>query len=284
MIYKFDSAERLEEIKKLYNQVKEINESFADNRKKYREISQELLISFSSLEEGVKRFEYSLLIECYTFLEQIVKNYFYLLLKKGKSNNEHLNVFLEKKINPEKFSPNVKYELLKKMLKEELGIEFNFLTLLTSELRTKYDELINQRHHYAHSGKYFFQFDNFKDIIDILEYIRFELLLTQKQRNKYKVLLEDIDKFKSQVQKILNSPNQKPLYIKQKIIELRKKEKKIRQGFKSLNREDVKIIKNILEELFEVRRIDLRKINKTKNIINIFNSMHIIKNINIKIK
>lgn len=267
MIYEFDSKERLKEIKKLYKQVEEMTESFADNRKKYRAVSKTLSIEFSSLEESIKRFEYSLLIECYTFLEQIVKNYFYLLLKKGRSNNEYLNVFLEKKINPEKFSPNVKSEVLKKILIEELGIEFKFLTLLNGELITKYDELINQRHHYAHSGKYFFQFDNFKDIIDILEYIRFELLLTQKQRNKYKVLLKDISEFKDNIKKMLNSKNKTSIYIRKKISELRKKEIKIKRGFKNLNLGDVKIIKNILEDLNKVQEVDLRKIDETIKII-----------------
>lgn len=175
MLFDYDNEKKLEEIQDDYHNICLLQNSLSDHRRKYRRFSEEIELDFSVLDECIKRYQNSLLISCYTFSEQITKNVIYELIEKDNNNNIYLNNFLNNKINPDKFSPNVKSTELLKIIRE-LDNEFNFI-LSNHKDFNKYDDMVRCRHLYAHANNYSFQFEQFETVIDILEYINFEFTL-----------------------------------------------------------------------------------------------------------
>lgn len=267
MIFEFNSKERLEDIKDLYQKISEINTSLAEKRAKYRKVADILKIDYYSLERCFKEFEHSLLINCYTFAEQLIKNYFYLLLEKGNHKNIYLNKFLESKINNNKFSPNVKFERIKKLFSDDLDLKFELMFELDQELIGKYNELVSCRHSYAHNGNYRFNFDNFEDVINILEYFREDLFIKinnfdehEQIRKLFNEVIKDIENLKNK-----NSVRQ---YLSVKIKSLRKKINKLNKLIQKLNLEEVYLVKQKMNEIKKVNEIDLRNEKKAKEILN----------------
>ncbi|MGL4998228.1 MAG: hypothetical protein ACRC5T_04605 [Cetobacterium sp.] len=267
MIYCFDSEERLKDIKLHYQQVKELKNNYSEKRSKYRKVASILKFDYMSLERSLKEFEYSLLINCYTFMEQLVKNYIYQTLQKGTHENTHINKFINNKINPEKFSPNVKFENMMKILKEELDIDLNLLISISKSQKEKYNELVKSRHKYAHSGKYDFDFKVFEEVIDLLEYLRFEMYLSIKKQKDYNELKFIIKNYHEKLSKLKDTKLVTQDYLKKIVENFRKDINKAIRLCKILELDKIELLKKIPEELQKVKTIDLRNFEKSKIIL-----------------
>jgi len=268
MIYAFDSRDRLKDIKLHYDQVKELRNSFSEKRSKYRTVANILKFNFRSLERSYKEFEKSLLINCYTFMEQLIKSYIYHLLEKGTNENSYINNFIENKINSDKFSPNVKLETIKKILTEELGVRLEFLIVIENSKIEKYDELIKSRHKYAHSGNYYFDFYNFKEVIEVIEYLRFEIYSDIECKGEYKKFKILITKIRKQIDIFNKNTNQSKQYLKRIVVEIRKDLSETISLSKYLGVNNIALLKKIPEDLDKIKNIDLRNYNKSLDIIN----------------
>lgn len=189
MIYEFNATERLKEVKQIYDQVKQIKVSLADHRDKYRAFSTSANIDSLALQNCCDQFEYTLLIACYTYSEQLYKNFFYEMIKKDMSNNDHLNNFIESKVPKQRFVPNVDTKEIEKSINKELNknIKFKFLLRPDNDLVKKYNEMVKSRHRYAHKGIYDFNFNNFESVICFLEYLQLEFKLIVECGMNYKV-------------------------------------------------------------------------------------------------
>ena len=109
IIYEFDLEERMNDIFKNLEYVTLIRNSLADNRAEYRKLASNLSIDFFALQTCCDTFERNLLIDIYTYAEQLVKNFYYHLVEKDRSANLYIRNFINKKISADKFSPNVNY-------------------------------------------------------------------------------------------------------------------------------------------------------------------------------
>lgn len=161
----FEVDERLQDIRLQYISICEIKDSVADNRREYREFASSLNINKESLFRCCDEFERSLLINCYTFIEQFFKSCVYFLLQKDLHENKYINRLINKKLPASKYSPNVKLEELEKQIEEFFEIEFKFILKPKLEALEKYKDLVNSRHIYAHKGLFNFNFENFEGAI-----------------------------------------------------------------------------------------------------------------------
>lgn len=211
IIHEFEAEERLIDIRKNYSQVNEIKESLAEYRDKYRILSSEINIEQDSLLQCCDFFERTLLINCYTFSEQLVKNFVYEILEKDRHENIFLNRFIENKIPKNKFSPNVSYSSIGKLVSEELCQKYKFSLKSTSSCFRVYDEMVKSRHTYAHSGIYAFDFNNFEIVIQVLEFLYSELKMPleddMEYREKYQNLISQIETSTKSICKIVESKN-----------------------------------------------------------------------------
>ncbi|WP_270994642.1 hypothetical protein [Listeria seeligeri] len=174
-----DFKDRIIELKSNYESMVLINNFFNDVPKSirrmlkdlqtetYPEIEQESKI-YHDLRKITKESKKALLIECYTIAEQMLKNAKYQLLNFDETDNSPSQKFLKYKINPEKFSPSPKVSEINTFFKRYGG---NKLFISTIEI---YDNMIKERHRYAHRGLYTFSIDDIPKIIDILLYLEFE--------------------------------------------------------------------------------------------------------------
>lgn len=159
--YYFDSEGRLTDIIEHHKKVKEIYESFSYSPKDYRIVAELLEIEYDSMNRMIKEFEHALLINCFTFVEQLIKKLYYNLLQsEEKSYSEK---FITKKIPPDQFSPNINFRKLKNGLKGDLGI-----ILSSFPNKNKYNALVEARHRYAHGNNYNFDFSVFQEVIDFI--------------------------------------------------------------------------------------------------------------------
>lgn len=267
MIYEFNSKERLENIKELYQQIIEINNSLSEKRAKYRKVANILKIDYFILERSFKEFEHSLLISCYTFSEQLIKNYFYLLLNKGKHENLYLNNFLESKISNSKFSPNVTFQKIKKLFREDLNLEFDFMINIDKNLINKYDELVSSRNRYAHSGTYDFDFNNFEDVINMLEFLRTDFFI----RINFPYEYEKIKRLFKEIYYIISCLKKAGInktYLSIKVKELRKRICQLDKNIKKLNLNKIYLLNKEFDKINKLKDIDLRNKNNAILIIN----------------
>lgn len=187
MIYELDYDFRLEELQKNINYVKNINDSLADKRDKYRIFSDENEINFNSLEKCLKMYERTVLIDAYTLAEQLIKNVYYELIDKDRQENGRLKQFINRKVNPEKFSPNVKYKLIEKSIATDLIDGFKFIFSARNDEITTYNYMIDSRHKYAHNGEYYFNEDKFNEAVKVIDYIYIELRMVIDHENTYRI-------------------------------------------------------------------------------------------------
>ena len=188
--------DRYTKIKTTYEMIKEIKNILSEYSEKYRNFSEDIKVEYKSLVECCYSFEKILLIECYTFMEQFIKFFIYKLLKKDTNDNSYVNSFINHKLNEEKFSPNIKIQEIKKMLNEFFNLKIDFIIDDNSEKLKKYDELIRCRHIYAHNGDYLFSFENFKDTISVLQYLKwiFENYLDTKKTEYFLSFFSELKK------------------------------------------------------------------------------------------
>lgn len=186
-IYDFDVEDEIQKIEDNLRNVELIKNSFADNTLEYRKLSLNIDLDFSVLSDCIESYERALLIGVYTYAEQLVKNFYYELLEKDTAQNIYTRNFVNKKLDTERFSPNVKYEILESSIKKELCSDFKFMIKRNREEILKYDELIKDRHRYAHRGVYRSSFEQYRDVINAEKYITMELLMIVNHGIDYRI-------------------------------------------------------------------------------------------------
>ncbi|WP_270281395.1 hypothetical protein, partial [Enterococcus faecalis] len=125
---------------------------------------EEIGLDFNIAKESIKKSEYSLLIDCYTFSEKLLKNTIYHCLEFKNNSNDYVNNFMFRKLNPEKFSPNPKFKSLNSNFKFVLNQNF-------SKIKS-YDSMIQPRHQYAHANIYPLDIKNSEeDLLEVLAYL-----------------------------------------------------------------------------------------------------------------
>ena len=123
---------------------------------------------FHSLKKVISESHATILIECYTISEQMLKNTKYQILTFDETVDSDIQRFLQFKINPEKFSPNPQVKEISNFFKRYGG---NKLFISDAEI---YDSMIKKRHRYAHQGICDFDLINLPKIIEFLKYLEFE--------------------------------------------------------------------------------------------------------------
>lgn len=173
MIFDIDEKDEILKLKEKYNKVEEILNIRSDNREKLRIMSNEVMLNFETLDDCIDSYEFSLLISCYTISEQLLKKFIYHILEKDGNSNEYIDLFINTKINPESFSPNV---LITRITKQ-ISVFCNTYKLLINENHEDfkiYNSMIKARHQYAHANNYPFEFHNYATCIKVIEYLSFE--------------------------------------------------------------------------------------------------------------
>ncbi len=255
MLFDYDNNAALEELFKEYENVKTLNNSLADKRAKYRKFSDIIKLDFNVLDDCIKKAENILLISCYTFSEKLLKNTIYELIEKDNNGNHHVNKFIDSKIPSEKFSPNVLTNELVKSL-NAIGCEFRFILPKKHDALMKYDDMIRARHQYAHANNYTFRLEQFEKILEVLEYINFEISHLVQNKDIKEDMITDYDEIKNITTKIKNCENRS---MKNPNIKKIKKLSKqfYRKYINSLGQ--LRLFKDIFNSLLTISQFDLRK-------------------------
>ncbi|MCI8702078.1 MAG: hypothetical protein HFE53_07185 [Turicibacter sp.] len=160
-------------------------------------------VSFNAYKKCVHEARKSVLIDCYTLSEKLYKSYFYQLLGYDEDSTDAIQKFLGEKINPDKFSPNVKFQEMIKDIKKYYP-NFNPFISSTHQSINIYDEMVRDRHKYAHANNYNDRTkEQFIEILKVIEYLAFELdcLLHKndclKTLKSYIEFVEDSSKMKN---------------------------------------------------------------------------------------
>jgi hypothetical protein len=266
MIYEFDDLDTLEIIKDNHLKISALQNSLIDNISAYRTFFGSIGTSFPLAKEVISKSEYSLLIDCYTFSERLLKNTIYECLSYRKHKNNSLNLFLQKKINPEKFSPNVKF---KEFESELISLSNNFKFLLSENHYAVriYNELVKSRHRYAHSNEYPFAYENYGDAIVVLEYLQWECsMFIQNQVRHGNLLLEynSIIDCSKKLKKISN--NKKLRYLTKqeaKNVDLKKFRKDVRRFLKiyKTDIENLTIFEQLIVCLVQISELNFNTSN-----------------------
>lgn len=270
MIYEFDYEETLQEIKDNFIKIIKLSNSLADNTSKYREFYTEVGLEFSVARESIKKAEYSLVIDCYTYSEKLLKNTIYHCLEFKSNSNRHINSFISKKLNPEKFSPSPKFKEFEEEL-NSLNSGFKFLLNVNFSKVEIYDSMIKSRHRYAHSNVYPVDIKQYKnDLIEMLEYLSWEcnmFLNSFERHNELETLFKSI---------ISDSQKLKKIHCDKKIRNLTEREsnkinvKDFRNNVRIFNKKylvelsDISIFKSVLEVFEKIEKINFNTNNGTE--------------------
>lgn len=186
-IYDFDTEDEFIKIEMNLNNVKLLKNSIADYASEYRKFSRDINVDFRVLGDCIESYERALLIGVYTYAEQLVKNFYYELLEKDRTQCISINQFVGTKLDIEKFSPNVKYNELENSIKKELVPDFQFLIKKDRDEILKYNDIIKDRHRYAHRGIYQSSIEQYKDVINAEKFITIELAMVVEKGVEYRI-------------------------------------------------------------------------------------------------
>lgn len=186
-IYDFDIEDEIAKIELNLRNVELLKNSFADHTSEYRKLSQDINLDFRALSDCIESYERALLIGVYTYAEQLVKNFYYELLEKDRTHSISINQFVDTKLDVEKFSPNVKYSELENSIKKELVPDFEFILKKERNEILKYNDIIKDRHRYAHRGIYQSGIEQYNDVINAEKYITSELLMITVEGVGYRI-------------------------------------------------------------------------------------------------
>jgi|LGOV01.1.fsa_nt_gb hypothetical protein len=175
VIFELDVDESLNRLEQNHEYVTLIKNSLAEKRSKYRKFANIIRLDFNALDRCCSNYEYTLLIDMYSFSEQLVKNFFYYMIDYEAHSNDSLNRFIDSKVPRKRFSPNVQYDEIEKMIRNQLLGGFKFILSNCKTEISMYDQMIQSRHKYAHRGHYSFSLNNFEEILGIQKYIYSEL-------------------------------------------------------------------------------------------------------------
>ena len=167
----FDFTDRIDQLELSYHKIIAAKNFFSDFPSEIRHAISNISDRdgvFQDVRDSVKKAENTLLIDAYTIAEQMLKNTKYQFLGYDDTEKSDLQLFLNHKIGPEKFSPNPKIDEVNKFLRR-----YNSAGLFLNKIPV-YDAMIKARHRYAHSGTYQFSIEDVPRIIEVLRYLEFE--------------------------------------------------------------------------------------------------------------
>lgn len=266
MIFEYDNQYNFEKITKDFSSIAQLKESLANDRGLYRTFAGSLGLDETILIDCIDRYETGLLISCYTFSEQLTKNFFYKLIDKDNHSNKYVNSFINNKVHVDKFSPNVKIGGINSLLKE---IDQNFTFIITNFSRIEfkiYDEMIKSRHQYAHANRYDFTFEQFPEVINTLEYLNFEYqmhIFEESKREEIRTLYGEIKDLVIKDMKSGKKFDYLNISMKDNLSELKKKSKIFLNKYKGLL-ESLELFKVILFFLEKISSIDMRKTKESR--------------------
>lgn len=265
-IYDFDVEDEIHKNEIALRNVELVKNSFADHTAEYRNFSREIDLEFSALSDCIDAFERALLIGVYTYAEQLVKNFYYELLEKDRAENLYTRNFINKKLDVERFSPNVSYINLENSIKNELCNNFKFIISRSRDEISKYDDLIRNRHRYAHRGVFQSSVEQYRDVINAEKYITVELTMIVTHGVEYRIRYQNDW---SEIGSILKSccglidqfKNNKNTGLKRNLIDkiktLRNASRKFMNKYSS-EIENCVLLEEVRIQLFRVNVIDLR--------------------------
>lgn len=171
--------DKLQELKESIKLVDIIKASTSNNSDPHRKLADEIGIKFLNLQSIYKAQELKLLIDYYTFCEQLMKQFIYSVLAHTTDTNLHRKKYLNNNLNPRTFSPRVKYKEIEENLDKYLDSEkkIKLLSFCIEYDIKDHDELISARHDYAHSGK--------KPPFSILDYMRSSIVFLEFLLNDF---------------------------------------------------------------------------------------------------
>lgn len=268
MIFEYDNQENFTKIIEDFNNINQLKESLANYRGLYRNFAGSLGLNETILIDCIDRYETGLLISCYTFSEQLTKSFFYELIDKDNHSNKYVNSFINNKVHVDKFSPNVKITGINSLLKE---VDRDFTFIITSFSRTefkKYDEMVKSRHQYAHANRYAFNFEQFPEVISVLEYLNFEYemhIFNEIKREEMRLLYNEIKELATKDMKSGKNFNFANRNMKDNLSNLKKKSRFFMIKYKNLL-QDIVLFKEPLIYLEKISLIDLRKTKDSREI------------------
>lgn len=256
--------DRIKEIENSVKLVNTIEDSISNSSEPHRHLATRIGISYMELRNIYEAHELKLLVDYYTFCEQLMKQFIYSILDFYISDlNIHRKKLLNNTLKPETFSPRVKYKEIEENLNKYLHVSTGKIKLLSfcieSDTRNMHDELVSARHTYAHKGE--------KPSFSILSYVDSNIVFL-------KFLLNDFQNIKSHLsirlelqenilqlseeKKKLEKLDDRMQNWKQKFIDLRKKAS---DAYKLVNQLEKKSDTYFLLEtqLLEFTKIDLRR-------------------------
>ena len=117
MIDFIEFKERLLNLNETLKRVKKIDGSLADEPEKHRHFATEIEISYADLRNIYESSELNLMIEYYTFSEQLVKELvFSILTVESSKENKHLEKFLKNSFRRNRYSPKSEFKDIKDIL------------------------------------------------------------------------------------------------------------------------------------------------------------------------
>ncbi|MGT2800947.1 hypothetical protein [Streptococcus marmotae] len=175
-------AERLENLEKSIELVDIMEDSISNDSVPHRELANKIGIRYGELRNIYKAQELKLLIDYYTFCEQLMKQFIYSVLDfHATDTNSHRKKYLNDNLNPRTFSPRVKYKEIEDNLNKYLDTSTRKIKLLSfcieSDIIHKHNELISARHTYAHKGE--------EPNFSILNYVKSNIVLLKLLLNDF---------------------------------------------------------------------------------------------------
>ena len=243
-IYDFDVEDEIHKNEIALRNVELVKNSFADHTAEYRNFSREIDLEFSAF----------------------VKNFYYELLEKDRAENLYTRNFINKKLDVERFSPNVSYINLENSIKNELCNNFRFIISRSRDEISKYDDLIRNRHRYAHRGVFQSSVEQYRDVINAEKYITVELTMIVTHGVEYRIRYQNDW---SEIGSILKSccglidqfKNNKNTSLKRNLIDkiktLRNASRKFMNKYSS-EIENCVLLEEVRIQLLRVNVIDLR--------------------------
>lgn len=266
-IYDFDVDDELLKVENNLQNVEIVKNSFADYRAEYRKLAQDISIDLRVLSDCVDSYERALLIGVYTYAEQLVKNFYYQLLEKDQAQNVYVGRYIDKKLDPEKFSPNVNYEFLEKSIKEELFPGFRFIIKKNRAEISKYDDIIKNRHRYAHGGVYQSNIEQFCDVINVEKYITLELRMIVERGKDYRIQYQNDwigikEALKDSYGLYMQFKGNHNVQLKRRLID---KIRELRDACRAFYRkyisyiDDCTLLEGVKQNIVKINELDLRK-------------------------
>ncbi|HFE4674755.1 TPA: hypothetical protein ACF84J_002694, partial [Staphylococcus aureus] len=257
------NKEFIENLKAKYLELEEILNFISDKNhhmRKFMKILGKEPGHYKKITDAMQR---ELLISCYAVSENMIKEFIYCILEYKEHKNAHINKFLDDKISEDRFSPNVKYENIKKELSKYFS-EHKFIFKKTKQEVKSYENLISNRHSYAHNNNYRFEYNDFGEAIQTIEYIYYELYSAINNLE----LQKNIKEITSKIEKIKKINNIEHFKKKSKEITVIKKlSKEIVKQYDE-QKIDIELIKPLIDSFRNIARLDLRKKSESLRMMN----------------